>query len=327
MQNEALQHFQTLKLKLQKTLQTAHPHFTRDLPDWTGQEIATLQEELHQTVQGYVSEKWFYTHLKPVENHKLPRIDMLNMLSRFLGYEGWQDFVFQHNHEPSNKVEQPSKEAIKTNPPTAPNKSKMRLNWQGALGVVALLAIVMSVWAMTQKPSSFKTRFCFQDADTKQAITKDIEVFWLKAGESPLLRKVNRQGCVKIVSKQAALTLVVKARYYRTDTIVRKLEKAMNQELITLKKDDYALLIHLISKSGKTLQERIQRRKQLAKIIDAEAQIFQVDESGLGIELYSKDDFIDKLSLPINSLKNLEIIETKYRQGKIILLRFLQKGE
>ncbi len=206
-------------------------------------------------------------------------------------------------------------------------RDKKALPWQELAGAVLVLTIVFGVWAMVQKPSSFKTRFCFQDADTKQPITKDVEVFWLKAGETPQLHKVNRKGCVKIESKQTLLTLVVKARYYRTDTIVRRLEQAKSEELITLKKDDYALLIHLISKPGKTLKQRLKRRKQLDKMIDAEAQVFQVDESGLGVELYSKTDFIDKLSLPIGSLKNLEVLETKYQQGKITLLRFLQKDQ
>jgi hypothetical protein len=318
MQNEALQHFQTLKLKLQAALQATHPHFTRELHEWTSQEITTLQEALNQKVQGYVSEKWFYTHLKPLKNDKLPRIDMLNMLSRFLDYENWQDFVFQHS------IKQDQKQEDISHPE---KRDKKALPWQGLAGAVLVLTIVLGVWAMIQKPSSFKTRFCFQDADTKLPITKDVEVFWLKAGESPKLYKVNRRGCVKIVSKEALLTLVVKARYYRTDTIVRQLEQPKSEELITLRKDDYALLIHLISKPGKTLTQRQQRRKQLDKMIDAEAQIFQVDESGLGVELYSKTDFIDRLSLPIGSLKNLEVIETKYQQGKITLLRFLQKDK
>jgi hypothetical protein len=243
---------------------------------------------------------------------------MLNMLSRFLDYENWQDFVFQHS------IKQDQKQEDISHPE---KRDKKALPWQGLAGAVLVLTIVLGVWAMIQKPSSFKTRFCFQDADTKLPITKDVEVFWLKAGESPKLYKVNRRGCVKIVSKEALLTLVVKARYYRTDTIVRQLEQPKSEELITLRKDDYALLIHLISKPGKTLTQRQQRRKQLDKMIDAEAQIFQVDESGLGVELYSKTDFIDRLSLPIGSLKNLEVIETKYQQGKITLLRFLQKDK
>ncbi len=322
MQNEALQHFQTLKIRLQTTMQAQHPYFSREIHDWTSQEITALQEALKQKVQGYVSEKWFYTHLKPRENAKLPRIDMLNMLSQFLDYEGWQDFMFQQVADQNSEV--PS-EAASASEKTEPSNHKISWRWRSAIGGLLVIAIAMGVWAMTQKPSDFETNFCFQDADTQQPVVKDIEVFWLKKGESPQLQKVNREGCVKITSSQNLFTLVVKARYYKTDTIIRRVSKQQTHELVKLKKDDYALLIHLISKPGKTAQEKKQRRKQLEQMMDDEAQIFQVDESGLGVELYNKEEFIDQLSLPIRSLQNLEIIETKYQNGRITLLRFLQK--
>ena len=317
MQNEALQHFKTLKVKLQAEMQEQHPYFASEIHDWKSQEITALQEALKQKVQGYVSEKWFYTHLKPRQNGKLPRIDMLNMLSRFIGYEGWQDFIFQHSVADQVEI-LPQKDEQKL-------KKSNRVVWKGVLGSVVLVTIGILVWAMVSKPSDFEVRFCFQDADTQQPVAKDIEVLLLKEGESPQLQKVNRQGCVKITSQQKRLVLVVKARYYQTDTIIRQVSHQKSEELIKLKKDDYAVLIHLISKPGKTAREKQQRRKQLKKMIDEEAQIFQVDESGLGVELYNKEEFIDQLSLPIRSLQNLEIIETKYRNNQIVLLRFLQK--
>jgi len=318
MQNEALQHFQTLKVKLQAEMQKQHPYFTSEIHDWKSQEITALQETLKQKVQGYVSEKWFYTHLKPRQNEKLPRIDMLNMLSQFVGYEGWQDFIFQHKATISQ-----AKEPVQARENT-PKKSS-GVVWKGILGSVVLVVVGVLAWAMVAKPGDFEVRFCFQDADTQRPVAKDIEVLLLKEGESPQLQKVNRQGCVKITSQENRLVLVVKARYYQTDTIVRQVNRQKSEELIKLKKDDYAVLIHLISKPGKTAKEKQQRRKQLEKMIDVEAQIFQVDESGLGVELYNKEEFIDQLSLPIRSLQNLEIIETKYRNNRIVLLRFLQK--
>ncbi|OJJ19599.1 hypothetical protein BKI52_22600 [marine bacterium AO1-C] len=296
-------------------MQAQHPYFTSDIHDWKSQEITALQEALKQKVQGYVSEKWFYTHLKPRTNEKLPRIDMLNMLAQFVGHDSWQDFTFQHTvTDQASEKKQPAK-TKKSNP----------FIWKGVIGSVVLAAIGILIWAMVSKPSDFEVRFCFQDADTQQPIVKDIEVFLLKEGETPQLQKVNREGCVKIISQQKRLVLAVKARYYQTDTIIRQVSQRKSDELVKLKKDDYALLIHLISKPGKTTKEKQQRRKQLEKMIDEEAQIFQVDESGLGVELYNKEDFIDQLSLPIRSLQNLEIIETKYQNNRIILLRFLQK--
>jgi hypothetical protein len=166
--------------------------------------------------------------------------------------------------------------------------------------------------------------FCFQDADTQKPLVKDIDVFILQDKESPKLQKVNQQGCIQLKNEQKQIKLIIKAPYYKTDTLVRTIRQGQASEIIKLKKDDYALLIHLIAKHGTTEAEKKQRQKQLDLIIDEEAQIFQIDESGLGVELYNKEEFIDKLALPISSLKNLQIIETQYKKGKIILLRFLQ---
>lgn len=310
--------FQLLKTKLQSTLQASYPHFTRDIHEWKAQEITALQEALHRKVKGYISEKWFYTHLKPTQNDKLPRIDMLDMLAQYVGYAGWQDFVFQTAPSPTPSVE--------TNPlpalPTERREQKIQF-----LVYVAILILGGLVWYgssfFVAKMDSI-IEFCFQDADTQKPLVQDIDIFILQDKESPKLHKVNKNGCIQLKSEQKQIKLIVKAPYYKTDTLVRTIRQGQASELIKLKKDDYALLIHLIAKHGTTEAEKKQRQKQLDLIMDEEAQIFQIDESGLGVELYNKQEFIDKLALPISSLKNLQIIETQYQKGKIILLRFLQ---
>lgn len=308
-------HFQRLKTKLQTTLQASYPHFNRDIHEWKAQEITALQEALHQKVKGYISEKWFYTHLKPTQNEKLPRIDMLDMLAQYVGYAGWQDFVFQQN--PTLPTADTPK-IIETPEKLYP----IRFDIYFVMSLVVLLGL--GFWAMNQK-SSFQATFCFQDADTEKAITQDIHIWILKQGESPQLQKIDKKGCIQIKTNLQTITFVVKSPYYKTDTITRAFTQGQASETIKLKRDDYALLIQLIAKHGTTEEEKDQRSKQLDKMFDAEAQIFQIDEAGLGIELYSKEEFITKLSLPISSLKNIQIIETQYHKGKIVLLRFLQK--
>ena len=54
-------------------------------------------------------------------------------------------------------------------------------------------------------------------------------------------------------------------------------------------------------------------------------QIYQIfDKNNSGMELYNKQEFINKLTMPVNSLKNIEIIETIYTGNKISMLRFRQ---
>ena len=72
----------------------SYPGIDREISNWKGQEITDFQEELIKRVNGQLSEKWFYTHMKG-ESESLPRIDVLNMLSQYAGYNNWQDFRYK----------------------------------------------------------------------------------------------------------------------------------------------------------------------------------------------------------------------------------------
>ena len=67
-----------------------------EISDWKGQDITNFQEELLTKVNGRLSEKWFYSHVKS-SNPSLPRIDVLNMLSKYAGYLNWDDFKFKNS--------------------------------------------------------------------------------------------------------------------------------------------------------------------------------------------------------------------------------------
>jgi len=66
------------------------------------------------------------------------------------------------------------------------------------------------------------------------------------------------------------------------------------------------------------------RRDYLGEIIDDAALIYQVvnSKNEVGMELFNKEEFIDKLTMPSSSLKHLEILETKFQKEKILVLRF-----
>ena len=66
------------------------------IEDWKGEDIVAFQEDLLSRVKARVSEKWFYTYMKN-DTDKLPRIDMLNLLSKYAGYENWNHFKASHN--------------------------------------------------------------------------------------------------------------------------------------------------------------------------------------------------------------------------------------
>ena len=64
---------------------------SQPISDWKGGTITAFQEDLFEKTKGRVSEKWFYTYCKNTPE-KLPRIDILNLLSTYVGYLSWNDF-------------------------------------------------------------------------------------------------------------------------------------------------------------------------------------------------------------------------------------------
>lgn len=87
-----LLHFEQLKQEIQaEYLKNHHPSFD-DISKWKGIDIIYFQEDLRRKAKGNISEKSFYTYFKSNPTTKLPRIDMLNLLSMYVDYQSWYDF-------------------------------------------------------------------------------------------------------------------------------------------------------------------------------------------------------------------------------------------
>ncbi len=94
-----LLHFEQLKTEVQaQYLKEHHPSFD-DISKWKGIDIIYFQEDLRKRAKGNISEKTFYTYFKTLPVSKLPRIDMLNILSIYVGYTSWYDFKKNHLFE------------------------------------------------------------------------------------------------------------------------------------------------------------------------------------------------------------------------------------
>ena len=89
-----LQQFQELKEKVLLKYQEQYPFFQGNWKTFSSQDIQNLIGLIEIQCKQTISEKWIYTHLKPEINSKIPRKDMLNILSEFVGYSGWDEFIF-----------------------------------------------------------------------------------------------------------------------------------------------------------------------------------------------------------------------------------------
>ena len=91
-----LLHFEQLKKDVQAQYLKEHTPSYDDISKWKGIDIIYFQEDLRKKAKGNISEKSFYTYFKSSPVTKLPRIDMLNLLSIYAGYDSWYEFKKQH---------------------------------------------------------------------------------------------------------------------------------------------------------------------------------------------------------------------------------------
>jgi len=264
-----------------------------------------------------ISEKWFYTHIKPTQNEKLPRVDMLDLLTQFLDYSDWENFKTEQE-----KLIQPTTENFEQS--TVPKNifSKQTIGFL-TLGFVGLI-MLFSFFFKKNNAKNFEYQFCFIDADTGKAIQNpEIEINILRKKESATFQKVDENGCFIWTGKSEQIQFEILAPYFYKDTVSRILDKSNTHEIIPLQRDDYGLMIHLFSNS--TIEDWEKRRNQLAEMITDDAMIFHVDanDDTMGLEILNKEDFINRMTLPINSLRNVKVIETIYKNEKIHRLRFI----
>lgn len=332
--------FQQLKIAIAQTYCSRFPDCQTPLQDWKGKEIRRFQQDLSERAQGQISEKSFYTYFKSEETDKLPRVDVLNLLSAYVGVSDWAAFVAQYPEAESatNQTEiiadidpvatfadLPAIAATAAISPTSKSPNK---RWYLASIVLVLLLVFgwgIGYAAQNTKREQINCTFCFVDADNKAAIrSKQIVLQMLKTDESPQLIYVDTlTACTQISGEVGEkIRFVASAPYYHKDTISRTLANNLSREIIALRTDDYALMLHYISKTD--LKDWQRRRKQLDDLLADEVQVVQIYGSEAdGIAIYNKAEFIDKLTMPIETLKDIDIIQTDYNsKGQAIYIRF-----
>jgi uncharacterized protein involved in tolerance to divalent cations len=304
LQNGNKNHFELLKQKMVATMQQSYPGINPSISEWKGQEITDFQEDLLIKVNAHISEKWFYNHIKS-ESKSLPRIDVLNLLSKYAGYANWDDLVFKNNAGGPN------------------SKPVTKANRYFIIMPLLVLVVVVILYLIFKLLSNREYRFSFYDEQTREAITGcRIEVKILSENESPVNYFSDTAGIFFLKTDESVVKMVVSAPYYHSDTITRILKTFEKDQKISLQPNDYALIIHYFSEMN--VDDWQKRRNYLSKIIDDGAMIYQVlnDFNAPGMELYNKEEFIDKLTLPSGSLKHIEILDTKFKDDKIMVLRF-----
>jgi hypothetical protein len=299
--------YELLRKEIANVMKKSYPGVNSDISEWKGQTITDFQEDLLQKVNGMISEKWFYTHMKS-QVKTLPRIDILNMLSQYAGYKNWDDFRYRNMAASSL-----SETLARSN----------RIFIIIPLIILAVLALLFTFYKITDTRNY---RFTFIDADTGEPILNTkIQAELLLNNETPVSYISDNKGNIIIRTDQSKIKLAVNAPCYLEDTIIRIVKKFNRNEQVRLKSDPYSLMIQYFSRTD--VQAWQSRRDQLDRMISENAMIFRLPDrrEGKGIELYNKREFIDKLTMPASSLRQIEIISSRYEKNQIAILRFRNK--
>lgn len=295
MENTETYYFELLKKELVTTFLRTH-NAPKNIEDWKGQEIILFQEDLFDKVKGRVSEKWFYTYCKNTPD-KLPRIDILNLLSKYVGYENWNDFITKNEKEKNNTI---SKKPF-------------------LFGILILLIGIIE-WSLV-KPKTNEFVFCFVDQITDVPVTKShLNITILSKTESPLYFKTDSLGCFRYKTTNKQLTFVVSSPYHKTDTITRSIFSNQNS-MVRIASDDYSLLLDYYANNN--IKDWETRKQKLEKLIANNAEIYRFYGNNLGVEVYSKLNFIQLISTPTKTLKRLKILDKVIDNGKIVKLKFI----
>lgn len=349
-------HFQSLKKAVQdKYLETHSPAYD-DISKWKGIDIIYFQEDLRQKAKGNISEKTFYTYFKNNSKEKIPRIDMLNILAVYSGFNSWSDFKKKNPiaatgeettavevsepaiEEPSEKVSvEQIQNPITENPPVsidnqAFDEINKNINFKSQkqnflkrylwLGISAFLFAIVLILVFYDNLFYKKYTYAFIDADRNSSIKGELDVKIIRENESPILFKVKPNSKFVYETKSKSLKMEISSPFYKPETIVRDLTNAPadREENIELKPNEYAVQLYYYSKSIKDFKKKTQ---QLNRLISDNALIYQVVDSDIyGIETLDKQKYISLVTLPTTSLENLEVIDSQMKNGKIVMIKF-----
>lgn len=293
--------FEQLKKEVTQTFLEDFPTLNPDISKWKGLDIIYFQEHLRQKVRGNVSEKWFYTYFKS-SFEKLPRIDMLNLLTQYCGYKrGWTEFQEKYQSKISQdnptshvtngplinktvgddkkifldnvevKINGYDDEAIQTES-LGINVTKNKNHSFGIkkliyilLGLITLLVVVFSIDKYYEYRNTFK--FCFYDADRSSLIKSKLEIIIQKNGVSPEYYTVSN-GCFTYRSSTDTLKMTISSPMYKKESFVVGLKEIRdkgeeNNRNFKLRPDDYAIMLYYYSTGLNDADEN--KKSQLIK--------------------------------------------------------------
>lgn len=303
-----LELFYELKKSVLEQYQNSYPYFNGSWKSFSNQDILNLIDEIQLKTKQTVSEKWIYTHLKPETNQKLPRKDMLDILSVYVGKSGWDEFVFINNVNNNNN----NNSNVNVN-----NKKNVAFGFNKKFGIwmlfFGILSIGFFIWNFASKEEQ---KLEFQNSFTKDSIAKeDVKAFVI---EDTVEKQIDIQSQTLNIDK--ATKVILKSPFYKQKEITILPNEPITR--VELNPNDYAMMLKAFMKSD--IKDWQTRKEQLNKILSNNLEVMVMLQNNLGAEFFNKTEFSQKIIIPSESLKKMKIVEVKQDENnKIFFLRLI----
>ncbi|WP_396158959.1 hypothetical protein [Flavobacterium sp.] len=290
-----LEFFYQLKKSVLEQYQNSYPYFNGSWKSFSAQDILNLIDDIQFITKQSISEKWIYTHLKPETNQKLPRKDMLDILSVYVGKSGWDEFVFNGNIKENN--------------------NNFKLGFSNKIGILVLVFGVLIagffIWKFLSKEEQ---KLEFQNSFTKDSIAKEeVKAYFV---EDTVEKQIDINSSTFNIDK--ATKVVLKSPFYKPKVITILPNEPIAK--VELNPNDYAMMLKAFMKSD--IKDWQTRKEQLNKILSDNLEVMVMLQNNLGAEYFNKQEFSQKVILPTASLKKLKIVELKQENdNKISFLR------
>lgn len=290
-----LEFFYQLKKSVLEQYQNSYPYFNGSWKSFSAQDILNLIDDIQLITKQSISEKWIYTHLKPETNQKLPRKDMLDILSVYVGKSGWDEFVFNGNIKENN--------------------NNFKLVFSNKIGILVLVFGVLIagffIWKFLSKEEQ---KLEFQNSFTKDSIAKEEVKAYVV--EDTVEKQIDINSSTFNIDK--ATKVVLKSPFYKPKVITILPNEPIAK--VELNPNDYAMMLKAFMKSD--IKDWQTRKEQLNKILSDNLEVMVMLQNNLGAEYFNKQEFSQKVILPTASLKKLKIVELKQENdNKISFLR------
>ena len=319
--------FYLLKQNILAKYREAFPFYSGSLQGFGNREIAQLIDLVEKDCHERVSEKWVYTHLKPEANQKLPRRDMLDIFCNWTGYGSWEEFVFVEKEQCSVFRQQKAAEgseqySVGGGQVAVTDSRSQKRKLTVPITIAAFTIITGMLLAFGVFKGDMKVNICLKDKYTQKPVEADKVSLYMLDGSNKT-KLTGKDNCFMLALKNEKATVAIESAYYKADTLT--IESGSESLEFDLQPDDYAMMVRAYMNGN--VADWKKRRQQLSDIISDDAVIQEVMFDDIGVEFLNKQEYIDKVTTPGIVVKNMEVIEIKYDGGKIISLKFMQKGK